>query len=67
MEGDLLAEVAKLSSTMLEDYFTSPVFLGSALARTEVGKALSSVLIGSKSVEKALSDAMANCVNQTRN
>ena len=67
VEGDLLAEVAKLSSTMLEDYFTSPVFLGSALARTEVGKALSSVLIGSKSVEKALSDAMANCVNQTRN
>ncbi len=64
-EGNLFASVASLSSTLFDSYFTSPVFVGSAKARTEVGSALSSVLLG-KDVNTALDTAMSNCVNSTR-
>lgn len=70
IEGDadnLLAKVADLSSTMFDSYFTSPVFVGSALARDQVGKMLPSVLQGTKTVDKAIDDAMSNCINGTRN
>ncbi len=64
-DGNLFASVANLSSTLFDSYFTSPVFVGSAKARTEVGSALSSVLLG-KDVDVALDTAMSNCVNSTR-
>lgn len=62
---DLLVKVADLSSTMLESYFTSPVFVGSALARNEVGKMLPSILQG-KPIDAAIDQAMSNCLNGTR-
>ena len=51
---------------MFDDYFTSPVFVGSAKARDEVGKVVPSVLMGTKSVNDALNQAMSNGVNYTR-
>lgn len=64
-EGNLFASVAKLSSTLFDSYFTSPVFVGSAKARTEVGSVLSSVLLKGN-VDSALDTAMSNCLNSTR-
>jgi multiple sugar transport system substrate-binding protein len=55
-------DVASVTSTMNQSYFNSPVFVGSANARVEVGKAVASVLLGSKTVDKAFTDAMANCL-----
>ncbi len=58
----LLNRVANVSSTMLDSYFNSPVFIGSAKARDEVGSLISAVLLGTKDVDKAFEDALANCV-----
>lgn len=56
-------KVASLSSSLLNSYFNSPVFVGSATARKEVGSLVSSVLLGSKSVDDAFTQALSNCVN----
>ena len=63
---NIFVKVAETSATMFDDYFTSPVFVGSAKARDEVGKVVPSVLMGTKSVNDALNQAMSNCVNYTR-
>lgn len=42
-------------------YFSSPVFVGSATARDQVGDALDAVLLGNKTVAKALEDAKNEC------
>ena len=59
----LMNKVASVSSGMLESYFNSPVFVGSAKARNEVGSLISAVLLGSKTVDQAFEDAFSNCVN----
>lgn len=59
----LLNSVANVSSGMLDSYFNSPVFVGSAKARNEVGSLLSAVLMGSKTVDAAFETAISNCVN----
>ena len=59
----LLNKVAKVSSGMLDAYFNSPVFVGSAKARTEVGSLVTAVLLGNKTVNDAFTDAFSNCVN----
>ncbi len=59
----LLNSVAKVSSGMLDSYFNSPVFVGSAKARNEVGSLLSAVLLGTQSVDSAFENAISNCVN----
>lgn len=59
----LLNSVAKVSSGMLNSYFNSPVFVGSAKARNEVGSLLSAVLLGTQSVDSAFENAISNCVN----
>lgn len=58
----LFSKVARVTKTMEDYYFSSPVFVGSAKARTEVGKMLASVLLGEKTVDKAFSDALTACV-----
>lgn len=58
----LFNDVATVATTMQNSYFNSPVFVGSANARNEVSGLLSSVLLGTKTVDKAFSDAMANCL-----
>ncbi len=42
--------------------FTSPAFKGSSTGRTEMDGLLSSVLLGTKTVDKAFDDAMSNCL-----
>lgn len=59
----LFGDVAKVSSTLLDSYYNSPVFVGSSVARAEAGKIVSAVLLGTKSVDKAYEDAMTTCVN----
>ncbi len=59
----LMNKVASVSQNMLDSYFNSPVFVGSAKARNEVGSLISAVLLGSKSVDQAFEDAFSNCVN----
>lgn len=59
----LLNKVAKVSSNMLDSYFNSPVFVGSAKARTEVGSLVTATLMGSKTIDQAFTDALSNCVN----
>lgn len=59
----LMNKVANVSSGMLDSYFNSPVFVGSARARNEVGSLISAVLLGTKSVEEAFEAAFSNCVN----
>jgi multiple sugar transport system substrate-binding protein len=56
-------DVATVAQDMQSSYFNSPVFDGSAKVRTEVASLLGSVLLGSKSVDGAFTDAMANCLN----
>ena len=65
-DENLMKKVAILCQGLQESYFTSPVFLGSAVARNEVGSALAAVLLGEKTIDKALDDAMSNCVNAVR-
>lgn len=62
LEGEsIVAEAAKLARTMSDDFFTSPAFIGSSTARTQVGNALVYVMQGEKDGEKALRDAYTNC------
>lgn len=42
--------------------FTSPAFKGSAVARKEMDGLLASVLLGTKTVDKAFDDAFSNCL-----
>lgn len=59
----LFNEVASVTSKMNDSYFNSPVFVGSAKARNEMSGLVSSALLGTKSIEKAFSEAMSNCLN----
>ncbi len=59
----LMNKVAGVSSNMLDSYFNSPVFVGSAKARTEVGSLMSAVLLGTKTVDEAFDQAISECVN----
>lgn len=62
LEGKtIVAEAAKVARGMTEDFFTSPAFVGSSTARTQVGNALLYVMQGEKSADKALRDAYRNC------
>jgi hypothetical protein len=44
-----------------EAYFTSPAFVGSSTARDQVGALLEAVVSGSKTIDQAFSDALAEC------
>lgn len=57
----ITAAAAKVASTMVNDFFTSPAFVGSSTARTQVGNVLVYAMTGQKTPEKALQDAYVNC------
>lgn len=57
--ADFLADSANHYSNW---YYTSPAFKGSSVARVEMGSLMGSVMLGTKTVEKAFTDAMANCL-----
>ncbi len=56
----IISVTAKVAKTMSNDYFTSPAFIGSSTARTQVGSALVYAL-GQKTAEQALADAAKKC------
>lgn len=60
-ENDITAVASKVAASMSDRFFTSPAFVGSSTARTQVGNVVLYTLKGSKSPEKALADAIANC------
>lgn len=57
----ITAAAANVASTMSNDFFTSPAFVGSSTARTQVGNVLVYSMTGQKTAEKALKDAYTNC------
>ena len=50
----------QIAKTMTNDFYTSPAFIGSSEARTQVGNALVYAMTGQKAPEKALADAYKN-------
>lgn len=61
-DRSILNDVASVTINMQDSYFNSPVFDGSAKARSEMEGLMGSVLLGSKTVDKAFQDAMSNCL-----
>lgn len=59
--SDIVSVAAKVASSMQDIFFTSPAFIGSSDARTEVGQALLYSIQGVKDPAKALKDAVRNC------
>ncbi len=60
----LYSAVANLTETLQSWYFTSPVFVGSATARNQVGAIIPAVCAGEnpKSIAEAFNEAMTKCV-----
>lgn len=62
MAGDgMTAMACRAAKDLSERFFTSPAFVGSSTARTQVGNALYYVMRGEKSAQVALLDAYKNC------
>lgn len=62
LEGDSIVSVtAKVAASMVDRYYTSPAFVGSSTARTQVGTALMYAVMGSKTPQQALYDAFKKC------
>lgn len=62
MNGDnITAKAAKVGASMVNDFFTSPAFVGSSTARDQVGQALVDVLTGVRTGQEALREALRNC------
>ena len=62
LDGDgIVAKTATAAKLMINDYFTSPAFNGSATAREQVGSALVYAFTGQKPAQKALKDAVDKC------
>ena len=57
----ITAVACQVAKTLTDKFFTSPAFVGSSTARTQVGNALSYVITGQKTAEDALLDAYKNC------
>lgn len=57
----IVAKAAGVARSMTDRFFTSPAFVGSSTARTQVGNALIFVMQGEKGAAKALRDAYNNC------
>lgn len=60
-ETNIVAVTANVAKEMTPYYFTSPAFVGSSTARDEMNAALTYVLKGNKTADKALRDALTNC------
>lgn len=63
--NDIVSVTARVSYYMIGRYFTSPSFIGASTARSQVGNAMCYSLTGSKTPEKALSDAIDGCNGKT--
>lgn len=62
LSGDsITAKTAEVASSQLSNFYTSAVFVGSSLARNQVGNALTYAISGKKTSKKALEDAYKAC------
>lgn len=52
---------AKVCSSQVDAYYTSPAFVGSAKARDEVNALMVAALSGEKTIDQAFTDAIAEC------
>ena len=59
--GTIKAKACIAANALTENTFTSPAFVGSSTARTQVGNVLYYVMRGEKTVDVALNDAYRNC------
>ena len=60
--GDNIAALSqKVCMEQESAYFTSPAFVGSSTARDQVGALLEAVISGSKTIDTAFADALAEC------
>lgn len=60
--GDHIAALsAKVCLEQKDWYYTSPAFIGSSDARDEVGKIITSVFLGTKTIDKAFEEAVSEC------
>jgi len=60
--GDSITAVAaKTCNQLVSRFYTSPAFVGSSTARTQVGNALVYAATGQKTADQALADAYVNC------
>ena len=58
LEGDSLqAKVSKVTATIGDQFFLSPVFYGSATARDQVGNIFANVALDQKKTDQAFADA----------
>ena len=60
-DANIVAVTANVAKGMTEQFFTSPAFVGSSTARSQVGTALVYAFTSEKTAEKALQDALAKC------
>ncbi len=62
LKAELKYRIPALTSTLKESYMTSPVFIGSSAARTQIGKLISYTKENGGDVNKAIEKAWSNCV-----
>lgn len=60
-EGDTTAMAAGVARELTDRFFTSPAFVGSSVARTQVGNALLAAMRGQNDPQTALQEAYKNC------
>lgn len=59
--SNIVVATVLCAKTMTDRYYTSPAFVGSSTARTQVGSALVYAAMGTKTPQAALSDASKKC------
>lgn len=64
-EDGIIQDVFKVTSTLQDRYFSSPSFVGSANARTQVGGIFATYFTGAKTLDEAFNEAYRNCVPAT--
>lgn len=62
-KGVLSYDIPKITSTLKDYYMTSPVFIGSSTARTQIGSILQYVLNQNMSVDAAFTTAYNTCIS----
>lgn len=61
-DSNIITDVFQVTSTLQDRYFSSPSFIGSANARTQVGGIFSNYFNNAKTLDEAFNDAYLNCV-----
>lgn len=61
LKAELKYRIPALTSTLKDSYMTSPVFIGSSTARTQIGKLISYAKENGGDVSKAIQKAWENC------